>query len=157
MDEPTQRSTRGPGAVVTGESPLMTLVSAALFLYVGFGYAPVGITGNAIYDGSCTVVTWMGRIVGSGLLAVAGMALARFPGATYVDLGLSGIAAAGCLVAGLIWMAFGDMNGILLLLFGILNGSAARGAWQRMRSRTRLSRAIPLGEPDERPRRDEPG
>ncbi len=55
----------------TAEFPWMTIVSAGLFLYVGFGLALEGASGNAIYDGSVAAFTWGARIVGIGLLVIA--------------------------------------------------------------------------------------
>lgn len=116
-----------------GESLFLSIVSAALFLYVGFGLGLVGRSGNAIYDGSVTALVWGARVVGLGLLIIAAMSYFRVPGTAALDFGLALVAAVGCLGVGLIWMVYSDMQGILLLLFGLLNGSAARAAWQRWR------------------------
>lgn len=118
-----------------GAELLLSLVSAALFLYVGFGLGLSGASGDAWYDGSISVFTWGAKIVGIGLLVSAVLFYFRVPGAALVDFGLAALAAAGCLVVGAIWLIFQDGQGILLLLFGVLNGSAAKGAWQRWRRR----------------------
>ncbi len=117
-----------------GESFLLSLVSAGLFLFVGFYLALTGVSGNPIYDGSVTAFTWGARIVGFGILATALMSLARLPGAALLDMVVSFVAAAGCMVVGVIWLAFSDKEGILVLLFGALNTSAARAAWLRWRA-----------------------
>jgi len=122
-----------PDSPARPESFLLSLVSAGLFLYVGFILNLAGISGNAIYDGSVTAFTWGARIVGIGILVTALMSLARVPGAALLDMLVSMLAAAGCLAVGVIWMVYSDMEGVLVLLFGILNTSAARAAWQRWR------------------------
>src|SRR5690606_34937849 len=96
----------GQRPAAPGEGPLMTFVSAAIFLYVGFVLAPVGVSGNAIYDNSVTAFTWMARIVGVGLVIVGLLILMRVPGAGAIDLGASVLATLGCLIPGLIWLAF---------------------------------------------------
>ncbi len=113
----------------------VSIISGGLFLYVGFGLGLVGVSGNALYDGSVTALVWGARLVGIGILATAAMSYFRVPGAAALDLLVCVVAAAGCVVVGLIWLAFSDMQGILLLLFGALNGSAVRGAWQRWQLR----------------------
>lgn len=115
----------------SGGEVFLSLISAGLFLYVGFWLGLTGISDSALYNGSVTALTWGARVVGIGLLITVAMTYFRVPGALTLDLGLAALAAAGCLVIGLIWLAFSDMQGILLLLFGLLNGSAAKSAWQR--------------------------
>jgi hypothetical protein len=120
--EPDARSGRSRAA---GGDVLLPLVSAGLFLYVGFGLG---------WHGSVAALVWGARCVGIGILLVLAMSYLRVPGAATLDLVLSTVAAAGCLVIGVIWMVARDNDGFLLLLFGLLNGSAARSAWQRWRA-----------------------
>lgn len=122
-----------------GESPWLTLVSAGLFLYVGFGLGLTGVSGNPLYDGSVAALTWGARIVGIGLLVSFGLSYFRTPGAALLDLMLAGLAAGGCLVIGAIWLAFADAQGVLLLLFGLLNASATRAAWARLQWQRRAA------------------
>lgn len=136
-----------PQRNAVAESPLLTLISALLFLYVGFGLGLVGISGDPLYDGSVAALTWGARIVGIGLLVAAALIFARLPGANLLDLILATIAAAGCLMIGAIWMVKGDNQGFLLLIFGLLNGSAARGAWLRWRG-TLDQRDSSVGPPE---------
>jgi hypothetical protein len=148
MSEPTREpldDARRATTVQAGSSPLMTLVSAGLFLYVGFGLGLVGVSGHPVYDGSVAVFTWGARIVGVGLLVVFGLEAAKLPGTVLLDLIVSVIAAGICLVAGAIWLAFGDLQGVLILLFGVFNGSAARAAWIRWRAHRAL--AAPSDDP----------
>lgn len=128
-DQP--QSARPPAQL---ESPVAVLIAAAIFLYFGFVVALTGASDHAVYNWSVTGFTWMARIVGIGLLLTAAMIMWRMPGVATVNLIVSVIAAAGCLLCGAIWMAYGDMEGVLLLAFGLLNGNAARGAWQAWRA-----------------------
>ena len=143
MSAPQPPPTARPLPIDGGDSILMSLISAGLFLYVGFMLGLVGISGNPIYDGSVAAFTWGARIVGIGLLVVVGLNLVRLPGAAMLDLFLSALAALGCLVVGVIWLAFGDMQGFLLLLFGLLNASAMKAAWTRWRTVRFFARATP--------------
>ena len=127
MSEPLPDARRTPPS--EGQSVLLSLVSAGLFLYVGFGMGLVGISDSAVYNGSVTALVWGARVVGIGLLVTTALTYLRVPGAAPIDFLLAALAAAGCLIIGAIWIAFGDMQGILLLLFGALNGSAARASW----------------------------
>jgi len=112
---------------------LMTIVSAGLFLYVGFGLGLAGISGNRIYDSSVTALTWGARVVGIGILVALLLSYVRVPGALVLDFLLALLATALCAVVGAIWLIFSDWQGVLLLLFALLNASAAKSAWQRWR------------------------
>jgi hypothetical protein len=121
-------STR-PGAA---NDVFMTLFSAALFLYVGFGRGLVGISGDWLYDQSVAVFVWGCRIVGIGLVIVAGLIGLRLPGAVTIDLVMSVLATLLTGVVGAIWLFHADlMNGFLLLLFTMLNANVTRNAWLR--------------------------
>ncbi len=124
-------SGRGAGS---GGTILLTLVSAALFLYVGFVLELSGISGNPVYDGSVAAFTWGARVVGIGLVLAAGVSALQLPWAAALDFVLSVIAAAGCLGVGAIWLWFSDSQGLLLVLFGLLNASSAKGAWVEWRA-----------------------
>jgi hypothetical protein len=128
--QPQEYARKQPDSRAAGDF-LLSLVSAGLFLYVGFGMGLVGASGDALYDGSVAALVWGARIVGFGILIAAAMSYFNVPGATLLDLALSVTAAAGCLVIGVIWMVYEDAQGFLLLLFGLLNASAVRAAWQR--------------------------
>jgi hypothetical protein len=122
---------RGPDADM-GKDLMLSLVSAGLFLYVGFGLGLVGVSGNPVYDGSVTALTWGARIVGVGILVTTGLSYLKVPGVLVLDFAVSVLAAGGCLAIGVIWMLYGDLQGFLLLLFGVLNGAAARTGWVRL-------------------------
>lgn len=113
------------------ETPLSLLISGLIFLYVGFGMNMRGVSGNALYDGSVSTFTWMSKLLGILFVAAWGLSLMKVPVALGVDL-LSLLAAVGCLVIGGMWLYFGDSQGILLLIFGLINASAARGLLNRL-------------------------
>ena len=144
MSDPLPHARRRPSPP-GGESLLLSLVSAGLFLYVGFGLAMEGLSDSAFYNGSVAAFTWGARIVGIGLLLTTGMTYFRVPGAAVLDFGLAALAAGGCLLIGVIWLIYGDWQGVLLLLFGLLNWSAARHAWTRWQSQRAVS--DDFGEP----------
>jgi len=114
-----------------GGDIVLSLVSAGLFLYVG--YVLLGGTGDPVYVGSIKALKWGACVVGVGILLTLGMTLARIPGAALLDVAISALAPALCLVVGVIWLIFSDTDGILLLLFALLNGGATRSAWYRWR------------------------
>ena len=139
---------RGTPAPPNSESLLLSLISAGLFLYVGFFLGLGGISDSAVYNASVAAFTWGARVVGIGLLISTIMLFFRIPGGALLDLLLTGMAAAGCLVIGAIWLAFGDtMWGILLLLFGMLNFNSTKKAWQLWQSRRALT--MPIDQPDD--------
>lgn len=128
----SQPQYRPPGADVFG-----TLISAALFLYVGFLSGLVGISDSELYNHSVTAFIWGARIVGIGLIIVAVLVHLRLPSADYLDLGLAVLATLLCLIVGFIWLAFDirQGNAYLLLAFGALNANAVRMAWLRIAHR----------------------
>ena len=113
----------------TGESPFWSIISALLFLYIGFGLRLTGVSDSALYNGSVTVFVWLARIIGIGLLIVAGLAYIRLPFAAPLSFAMGLLATAGCLAIGAIWLVHGDGSGLLILLFGVLNGGSTRSAW----------------------------
>ena len=117
------------------ESPFMSIMVALLFLYVGFGVKLIGVSGDPLHDGSVAAFVWMARVVGIGMLAVAGLTYARLPLAYPLSFAAALLATVGCLAAGAIWVAYGDRAGFLILIFGLLNASAARSAWLVWRKR----------------------
>lgn len=133
MDEQDQHQPRqrvGGG----GEGVFVTLISAAIFLYVGFvmSFSPAD-SAPAAYRLATYAFTWMAKLVGVGLLVVAVIEFAGVQVARILDCGLAAIAAVICLITGGIWVFYGDNDGFWLLLFGLINGSAARSAVSRAR------------------------
>lgn len=130
--EPMQYARNPSGPEPDGGSDLLvSLISAGLFLYVGFGLSMVGVSQNPLYDGSVALFTWGARIIGIAILVGAGLSVARLPVASLIDLLIAAAATGLCAVVGVIWLLFSDMQGLLILLFALLNGRAAQNAWVR--------------------------
>lgn len=138
-----------PGRPAT-EGLTETLISAGLFLFVGFIMAPVGVSDSAVYNASVAALTWGARGVGIGLLIVAGLSWARVPGVLLLDAILAVVAAGGCLVIAVIWLFHRDLlNGVLLALLGSWNVAAARNAclrWRLYRNMASAARTPPTDE-----------
>ena len=119
----------------TGEPAIYTLISAALFLYFGFFVQLLTYESDPLVQrASVAAFVWMARIVGVGLLLIAGLDYLRVPFSAPLNLAVSALAAAGCIVCGAIWLVNGYApNGVLLLLFGLLNAASVRGAWRALR------------------------
>ncbi len=148
MNDDQQQSPQPPPDAqqrsVPPEPPIFTaLISAGLFLYVGFGLGLVGVTGDAIYDGSVTVLVWGARCIGFAILLGLLMSLLKLPGATLVDLFSSLVATLLCLGVGVIWIYFSDTDGFLLFIFALVNASAAHSTWKVWQ----YSRAVGQYEP----------
>ncbi len=113
--------------VVVAEGSLFgTIISAALFLWVGFfmGWDPP--SEHPVFDASVPVWVWGTRSIGIGLLLVAAMASMRIGLVVYLDALISIAAAAICLGVGAIWLYFGyQYEGFLILIFGLFNSRAA--------------------------------
>lgn len=112
-----------------------TLISAGIFLYVGFGMGMTGVSNSELYNFSVSAFTLGAKGVGIAFLVVAGLRLmgARF--SAVLELMAEIIAALGCLVIGGVWVMHGDTSGFLLLLFGTWNAYVARGTLRLMRGR----------------------
>lgn len=135
MDEPPIQRSRG--AVTGAEFQFGTVISALLFLYFGF-WNPFLVDASESLSQQYSVIAfnWMARIVGIGLLAVAGLSYLRLPFAAALDFFLAVLAAAGCLAAGAIWIFNGySSTGFIVLVFGLWNASAARSSWIYWRKR----------------------
>lgn len=133
MSEPLPRARQQPPA--GGSNVLITFVSAGIFLYFGFS-GRVGISDSPVYNQAVTAFVWCARLIGAGLAVVGLMLLLRVPGAGLLDLVLAAAATAACFIIGVIWLVFGrgDINGFLLLIFGLLNASGTRAAWAEWRA-----------------------
>jgi len=125
--EPQQRPAQPPA-----DSPFMSIISALIFIWFGF-IAPFVAFENdpPLQKLSITAFNWMARIVGIGLLLVVGLSYARVSLARPLDFFLALLATVGCWGAGLIWLINGyTTTALLILIFGLLNGSATRTAWR---------------------------
>ena len=120
----------GSGAetrVIVAEGSLFgTIISAGLFIWVGFfmGWDPPAE--HPVFDASVPVWVWGTRSIGIGLLLVAAMTYMRIGSVVYLDALISIAAAAICLGVGAIWLYFGyQSEGLLILIFGLFNSRAA--------------------------------
>lgn len=139
-DQPSQspqgdssRRAEPPGGAPL-DAAMFTLISAAVFLYFGFfrTYSPTA-DAELVYALSIYTFNWMAKIVGIGLLVVAGLTLARVAFAEWINFGASVLAAIGCLAVGGVWMAYKDGDGLMILLFGMLNAYSARASYAAAR------------------------
>jgi|GEM_PF-4500271 len=73
---------------------LLPLISAGLFLYIGFGLGLVGVSGQAVYDVSVAALVWGARIVGLGLLLVAALSWRGVPAVCGSETALAALATA---------------------------------------------------------------
>ena len=135
-DTPSPEYEQRPAAPA-GDLSFMTIISALIFLYFGFMAPYIPFEDDPVLQKySILGFNWMARIVGIGLLIVAGLTYARIKLAEPLDFFLALLAAVGCVGAGLVWMMHGyTANGVLIGIFGLLNASAARSAWIAWRSR----------------------
>lgn len=139
MDEFRQTERRGAAGAVRGDALLSGLISAGLFLYVGFALALQGVSDDAVYNASVSAFTWGARIIGFAILAGLALTALRVPGALLLELVISAAAAALCLVVGAIWVKSADAEGYLVLLFGVLNGRSAYLDWNAWREAARAA------------------
>ena len=121
-----------PSPPATFESSIWTLVSAAIFLYFGFVSPFIPFDSDPPAQRYAVLgFTWMGRIVGVGLLVVFLLTMMRVSRVALLELVLAGLATIGCLLCGAIWMAHDyTQQGFLLLIFGLLNASTTHAAWK---------------------------
>ncbi len=109
-----------PVGMPAGESGFWTIITALIFLYLGFGLGLEGISDSRLYNLSVSAFVWIARIVGLGLIAV--VALARFAPrlARGLHMALSAVATIGCIAVGIVWIVHSDAQGLLIAILGIL-------------------------------------
>lgn len=110
-------------------SPFWTFISALIFLYVGFGWGLYGTSKSSVYNASVDGFTLLAKILGIALLIAGALGLLRNRLTLAIEASVAALATLGCVVVGIIWVMFNDMQGFLLLIFALLNGSAARSAY----------------------------
>ena len=139
-DSPPVRAAPAPSP--PRESPFWALVSAALFLYMGFVLVPEGISGDAVYDTSVSAFVWMARVAGIALLVVAALAFIRHRLAIWAALVVDAFATVTCWIPGLIWLTRGaDAFALLIVLFGLVHAGAAGNSWVAWRTLARRRQA----------------
>lgn len=133
---PAGHASANPGrtrVVVAYESPFMTVVSACLFIWVGFFMSWGPPSEHPVFDASVPVWVWGTRSIGIGLLVVAALAYLRVPFVVVLDAIVSVAAALVCLGVGAIWLYFGyRTEGFMIFIFGLFNSRAAWAAVTRV-------------------------
>lgn len=105
-------------------------IAAALLLYYGFGLPMKGISDSAMYNLSVDVATWTMKIGGIGMaLVVLGSLIGR-PEALLADAVLSGLIGLSFVLTGVVRFVWGNTQGLLFLIFGLMFVSAARTCWR---------------------------
>lgn len=133
MPADDQRYATSPFSRSMSEIAFSAFIGAALMLYVGFGMNLSGVSDSAFYNGSVAAFTWTMKIGGIAMGAVALLLWAGLRPALLVDAVLAAAIGAVLMGTGLVWMANGDMQGILNLVFGVLFLGAAKTSWQAHR------------------------
>ena len=134
MNEPEsiEHARRQPPPVAN-ESPLQGIIAAGVFLFLGFYLAGEG-SGPPYYVFAVKVFPWAAKILGFGLLITTALAYFRVAGGALLHMLMTGAAALICLVVGLIWLISGDILGVLLLVFGLVDAAAARNMYSAWRA-----------------------
>lgn len=137
MQQPEQMPQREADRVPRGGGgdAFMSLLSAAAFAYFGFMVGLRGISDSRVYNLSVDAFTLMSKGLAIGLFLVS---LANFSGyrpGFLLDAVLSVVAALASFAIGAIWLAFGDQQGILLIILGGICSSAAWSSYDAWRGR----------------------
>jgi hypothetical protein len=123
------------------------LIGAGLMLFVGFGVNLVGVSGNAVYDNSTAAFTWTMKVGGLAMLAAAALCYAGWRPGLLIDAILAAAIGASMAVNGAIWLVYGNMMGILLLVFTFLFLHSAKGSWEACRFLAGSAGEVPVNGP----------
>lgn len=136
-------------AIVRG-STSGSLLEAILLLAIGFYLRWSGLEGisrSQLYNWSVGVVVWTFLIGGFLILGVMLVCWTGRPWALIVD-GLVNLLIGAALVGcGIIWLSHSDIQGILILISGLLVLSAAKGSWTNYRLALQATTALPSAQP----------
>jgi hypothetical protein len=125
MSEPQSVEHERRRPPIQTESPLQGILAAGVFLFLGFYLAGEG-SGPPHYVLAVKIFPWAAKILGFGLLLTTALAYFQVAGGALLHLLMTGAAGIVCLVVGLIWLISGDILGVLLLVFGLVDTAAAR-------------------------------
>ena len=134
MDHPDPQPTRAVAArLIVRQHAGSTLLEAAVLLFVGFYFLGglSGISDSQIYNTSVTAVRLAFQGGGVAMLVVAMLCWIGWRYALAVDAVVSAILGLAFLITGGIWLVNGDMMGVLILIFGVMDLSSARASWAR--------------------------
>ncbi len=129
MSESVQRPVSHAARRQMRQTALSALVAACLMLFFGFGWNLTGISGDRAYDLSVAVFGWTLRIGGLAMLVSATLCGAGLRWSLAADAVFSGLIALLLGLTGLAWLAFGNWQGLLSVVFGVLFVNAARQSW----------------------------
>ena len=127
-----------------------SLLEAALLLAIGFYLRWSGLEGisrSQLYNWSVDVVVWTFLIGGFLILGVMLLCWTGRPWALIVDGLVSLLIGAALVGCGIVWLIHSDIQGILILLSGLLVLSAAKGSWANYRLALQAVTTVPSGEP----------
>lgn len=127
-----------------------SLLEAALLLAIGFYLRWSGLEGisrSQLYNWSVDVVVWTFLIGGFLILGVMLLCWTGRPWALIVDGIISLLIGAALVGCGIIWLSHSDIQGILILISGLLVLGAAKGSWANYRLALQAVTTVPSGEP----------
>ncbi|MBL8878371.1 MAG: hypothetical protein JNG88_04555 [Phycisphaerales bacterium] len=130
---PSPSPRQEPSPSTGGTDALLSFLSAAAFAYFGFFVGMRGVSDSALYNASVNGFTLMAKGLAIGLFIVAALNLSGARAGLLLDAVLSGIAALASGAIGIIWLAFGDTQGVLLLIIAGVCATAATSsirAWR---------------------------
>lgn len=131
------------------DSPFMTLLVAAFFLWLGF-YRYVDVVSevdNSWHQRSIDAAMWTFRGFGIALLLLALLGFARIHARVYLRLLIEALGAIAFIAIGATWLVFSDMNGILALIVGLFEANAAKRTWAAIDMQAKLDRAPYTNDP----------
>lgn len=128
---PQQGSPRSVG----GADAFLSLLSAAAFAYFGFYVGMRGVSDNTLYNASVDGFTLMAKGLAIGLFLVALFNLSGARAGLLLDAVLSTLASVASLAIGIIWLAFSDTQGVLLLIIAGVCATAAFSSFRTWRGK----------------------
>lgn len=127
--EPAPTPPAGPSA---GDSGFWTVITALIFLYLGFGLGLEGISDSRAYNLSVTAFVWIARVVGIGLIAVVVLSRVWPRASAWLYVALSAVATVGCVAVGVVWIAHSDAQGLLIAILGLLCAGPLMALFRRL-------------------------
>jgi hypothetical protein len=141
----------GNASEIVRRSTSNSLLEAALLLAVGFYLRWSGLQGisnSQLYNRSVDMVIWTFIVGGFLVLGTMLLCWTGRPWTLIVDGLVSALIGVSLLGCGIIWLSQSDIQGILVVLFGLFDLSAARGSWGNYQLALRaMTTAPPTGFP----------
>jgi len=136
-----------------------SLLEAGLLLAVGFYLrwsGLVGVSSSQLYNWSVNIVVWTLLIGGVLVLGVTALCWTGRPWALIVDGLVSLLIGVSLLGCGIIWLSKADVQGILVVIFGLFDLNAAKGSWNNYQLALRAMMMAPPAAFPGAPPIDEP-